>query len=247
MTAQPRYKTVCVPVTASTNSDAKAYARECDGDVMFLAKRQTQGRGRLGRTFVSNEGGLYMSMLFKKRLLPSAALKVTVYASLCVARAVKRLSGLDTEIKWVNDIYLGGKKLCGILCEGVMGEDGALSHLIVGIGLNVGGALPDEIDRIATALSHHTDRAVDIHELAEAIADEMYALSECSFESILSEYRTKSFVLGRRIRVIRPDGTEYFADALDIDSDGALIIKTDGGATERLATGEISIRAEGCP
>lgn len=244
MAEKTEYRIIHTAVTGSTNSDAKRLGMAGESDLMILADRQTDGRGRLGRSFISDEGGLYMTMLFAKHIRPTDALKVTVYTSLCVSRAIDRLMGLAPKIKWVNDIYLGGKKLSGILCEGLLGEDGNFTHVVVGIGLNVSGELPEEIRDIATALDEHTTSLPKIKTLAKEIADEMYRLSAWDFSDILREYKNRSCVLGKRVRVKRLGREEYTALAVDVDSDGALVLRLDNGGEERLATGEISVKVE---
>ena len=226
---------------SSTNGVAKAAPAGAEKDGLYIAKSQSAGRGRLGRSFVSEEGGLYMTLRFERTVPPVAATRATVYTAVAVCRAIEGLTGLSPKIKWVNDILLGGKKLAGILCEGVVGEGGLLSVLAVGIGINVLSAPCDEIKDIATALCEHVRECPDPITLAAKVTEQMYAMQSMRFSDVLNLYRERSVIPGKRVRVIKPTG-EYFATAVEIDDEGALVIKTDGGITEHLATGEISVR-----
>ena len=226
---------------SSTNGVAKAVPIGAMPDGLYIAKAQSAGRGRLGRSFVSDEGGLYMTLRFERNLPPVAATRATVYTAVAVCRAVEGLTGLSPKIKWVNDVLLGGKKLAGILCEGIIGDGGMLSVLAVGIGINVLTAPKGEIAEIATALCEHTRDCPDPIMLAAAVTQQMYVMHNMQFSDVLNLYRERSVIPGKRVRVIKP-ACEYFATAVEIDDDGALVIKTDGGVTEHLATGEVSVR-----
>lgn len=232
---------ICFEETASTNKDAKDAARYATGDTLFVAERQTEGRGRLGRSFSSGDGGLYMTLLLKRKMEPDDALKLTVTAAVCVARAVKKLCAIEVGIKWVNDIFLGGKKLAGILCEGACDEFGKITHAALGIGLNVFPPLDEALSDIATALSKHIDAPPSTEMLAARITEEIYIALGESFSDVLSEYKKQSVLIGREVRVIKLS-CEYSARVLDIDDKGALVLLLDGGEVEHLGTGEVSIR-----
>lgn len=228
-------------VTSSTNEIAKLAPRGVSKDQIYVAQEQTAGRGRLGRSFVSDTGGLYMTLRFERRLPPMVATKITVFAAVAVARVIERLTSLTPMIKWVNDIFIGDKKLAGILCEGVTDENGELAVIALGIGVNVFGTLSPEIAEIATTLSAHTEAAPDIPTLAAETVKEIYSLKDTPFSLIIDEYRRRSLVIGRRVRVLRQN-EEYHALARGIDDSGALVLERDNGKEEHLATGEISVR-----
>lgn len=225
----------------STNGVAKAAPLGATRDGLYIAKSQSAGRGRLGRSFVSDEGGLYMTLRFERMLAPASATRATVYTAVAVSRAVEGLTGLSPKIKWVNDVLLGKKKLAGILCEGIVGDGGMISVLAVGIGINVLTVPSGEVGEIATALCEHTQECPDPITLAAAVTEQMYAMQNMIFSDVLNLYRERCAVFGKRVRVIKPTG-EYFATAVEIDDDGALVIKTDDGGTEHLTTGEVSVR-----
>lgn len=234
-------KIFCTESTGSTNADAKNAARDATSDAIFISKKQTAGRGRLGRTFVSEEGGLYMSMLFKREMRPTDAVKITSSAAVCVARAIEALTDIRPQIKWVNDIYVGGMKLAGILCEGACDRFGSITHAVLGIGVNLYPPRDASVSEIATSVSEHTANVPSVLALAAEIVKQLSGASRMSFSDILSEYRRRSCVIGRRVRVIRYE-SEYLADAVGIDECGALIVVRDDGTEEHIATGDVSIR-----
>ena len=168
---------------------------------------------------------------------------VTVSAAVAVCRAVKRLCGLDLGIKWVNDLYYNGKKVCGILTEaGADIESGQLEWLVVGIGLNLTSRpedWPEELRPIAGSLYPGGPAPVSRAALAGAIARELLGL--CPAFDCLDEYRARCFVPGHWVTVCT--GMEsYAAKAVAIDDAGRLIVQREGGRTEALCHGEVSIR-----
>ncbi len=240
--AVPReFDIICFEETDSTNKDAKAAAKDAARDALFIAERQTAGRGRLGRSFSSDGGGLYMTLLLKRKMDAEDALKLTVTAAVCVRRALKRLRAPEVGIKWVNDIFLDGKKLAGILCEGACDEFGKITHAVLGIGLNIFPPSDAGLSDIATALSEHMEAVPSKELLAAFITEEIYLALDESFSDVLSEYKKHSVLIGRDVRVVKLS-REYPARVLDIDDKGALVLLLDGGEIEHLGTGEVSVR-----
>lgn len=223
----------------STNSEAKR--RIAAGDErrqLLLAREQTAGRGRMGRSFFSPaETGLYMTLTLGRAEELSDPALLTIAAAAATAGAIETLTGERTAIKWVNDIYMAGKKVCGILCEAV--TDGA-GHTVVlaGIGVNIETAeFPPELRQKAGALPRAADRA----ELAAEITARLLEIWDAPEKSdFLAEYRSRSFVPGHRVRFVR-GGTEREALALGIDDDGALLVRYDDGTGEALRSGEVSV------
>ena len=211
---------------------------------LVLAGQQSAGRGRMGRRFESPAGkGIYLSLVLRVPVPASKALGVTVGAAVAVARAVQKLCGIELGIKWVNDLYYQGKKVCGILTEaGTSVESGLLEWLVVGIGLNLTTTpadWPEELARTAGSLYPGGPAPVGRAALAGAIARELLAL--CPDFSCLDEYRALCFVPGHWVTVCT--GTEsYAAKAVAIDDAGRLIVQREGGRTEALCHGEVSIR-----
>ena len=235
-----RYETV-----GSTNTELMALARQgaAEGTVV-LAGQQTAGRGRLGRRFESPAGkGIYLSLVLRPGLPMTEAQTVTVSAAVAVCRAVKRLCGLDLGIKWVNDLYYNGKKVCGILTEaGADIESGQLEWLVVGIGLNLTSRpedWPEELRPIAGSLYPGGPAPVSRAALAGAIARELLGL--CPAFDCLDEYRARCFVPGHWVTVCTGAET-YAAKALSIDDAGRLVVEREGGRQIALQHGEVSIR-----
>lgn len=225
---------IALTETDSTNRVAKELARQgaVHGTVV-TALRQTAGRGRLGRSFFSPESGIYLSVILRPQLPPADWTLVTPMAAVAVCRAVEELCGISPRIKWVNDLYQGDKKLCGILCEG------AGDAVIVGIGLNY--AMPPDgfpSDIPATALYPPEGGPVSKETLAEAMAKAVLAAQphEC-----INEYRSRNLVPGREITVYPVSGVPYSAKALNIDDRGRLVVQAESGILT-LDSGEVSIR-----
>lgn len=214
--------------TDSTNRVAKELARQgAPHGIAVLAERQTAGRGRLGRAFFSPEGGLYLSVILYPQCSPEDRALMTPMAAVAVCRALEQICGVSPGIKWVNDLHLGGKKLCGILCEGC-GD-----AVIVGIGLNLytpEGGFPAEIP--ATALDVPVDRRV----LAEAIRQQLLQPGE-----FLAEYRERCLLLGKTVTVHPVMGEAYAARAVEIDDRCRLVVESCRGR-EALDSGEVSVR-----
>ena len=229
----------------SSNRTAKTLALEgAPHGTMVLTSQQTAGRGRLGRRFESPAGkGIYLSLVLRPGLPMTEAQAVTVSAAVAVCRAVKRLCGLDLGIKWVNDLYYNGKKVCGILTEaGTDLESGQLEWLVVGIGLNLTSTAadwPDELARKAGSLYPGGPAPVSRAALAGAIARELLAL--CPAFDCLDEYRARCFVPGHWVTVCAETET-YAAKALAIDEEGRLVIQRENGRQEALRCGEVTTR-----
>ena len=225
----------------STNTRAKEWAKQNPDNhspVVFIANRQTAGRGRRGRSFVSEGGaGIYISILTYPEESGADATATTARAAVTLAKATESLSDCDIKIKWVNDLYLGGKKLAGILTEGEMGKDGKIAYQVVGMGINVyKNAISDEISNIATSIEGEKGIGVDRSKLAAAIINHHLNYSG----DFYTEYKSRSFIIGRRVTVMKLSES-YEAEVVDIDSDFSLIIERDG-KQERLFTGEISLK-----
>lgn len=229
----------------SSNQTAKQLALSgAPHGTLVLTGQQAAGRGRMGRKFESPAGkGVYLSLILRADISAADAQAVTVSAAVAVCRAVKKLCGLELSIKWVNDLYYHGKKICGILTEaGADLESGRLEWLVVGIGLNLTAApedFPEELRRIAGSLFPGGPSPVSRVGLAGAIARELLAL--CPAFDCLDEYRSRCFVPGHWVTVCTGSET-YAALALSIDDEGRLVIRRENGRTEALRHGEVSIR-----
>ena len=220
--------------TDSTNRVAKELARQgAPHGTAVLAERQTAGRGRMERQFFSPEGGLYLSVVLRPDLPPEDLSLMTPMAAVAVWKAVGKHTGIRLDIKWVNDLYLKGKKACGILCECV-GDS-----VIVGVGINLKtpeGGFPPQLN--AGAL----DTDCPVRDLALVIAQELLAGCEAlACGQVPQEYIENNLVCGRELTVHPVSGAPYPARGLQIDRRGRLVVQTDRG--ERLLDGgEVSIR-----
>lgn len=230
-------------VTDSTNERAKEFA-SCSnfGDCAFIANCQTAGRGRLDRRFFSPSGvGLYISILTKRLKNVKSGLRVTAIAAVAVCRTVKKLTGDEPKIKWVNDVYLSGRKLCGILTAGALSEDGEMKYTVSGIGVNLHSFdMPSEIREIATTLEDETGVRVDREQFAAALLSEFFSLIDSVPAAVIEEYRRLSLLMGKEVTVIDKDES-YRALVTGIDDDCALLVERDRKKIT-LSTGEVSIR-----
>ncbi|MBQ2889623.1 MAG: biotin--[Clostridia bacterium] len=225
----------------STNTLMKELAKEGGQEFcVIIAEQQSGGRGRLGRTFHSPKGsGVYMSILLRpnERLNP---LYITTYAAVCCARAFEKLTDKKAYIKWVNDIYVDSKKVCGILTESSLGENG---YAILGIGVNVTvpeEGFPEDIKLRAGALFEEEKEHMRERVIALILNEFITAYTKCEKGEMLQEYRQKSLVTGKRIDIIE-NGMVERADAIRIDDEFALIVKKDDGKLYTLNSGDVSI------
>lgn len=234
-------KIVYYDLTDSTNTRAKEHARANPKNrepIVFIADGQTGGRGRRGRSFVSIRGaGIYISILTYPDERGFDATGATAEAAVSLARAIESVCHCKIGIKWVNDLYLGGKKLAGILTEGEMGEEGKIAYQVVGMGINVyKDAISDEISDIATSLDGELSSAPDRSKLAARIIKEFFSGTADRH----AEYKARSVIIGKTVTVMKPSES-YTARVIDINPDYSLKIQTSRGE-ERLFTGEVSLK-----
>ena len=227
----------------STNSQAKRLLADgLSGEALVVAAAQTAGRGRRGRSFYSpRDTGVYMTLILRPEGEVSDLVSLTAAAAVAVVRAIEGLTDARPAIKWVNDVYLEGKKLCGILTEAVTGlESGLVEGLVVGIGINVGTEdFPPELSGIAGSLRSHTLRK---NRLIAAVAEELFRIAaHPEDKSYLADYRRRSMVLGRRV-CFEQNGQRFEALATDIDDGGGLLVQLDDGSARTLRSGEITLR-----
>lgn len=224
-------------IVDSTNTLAKAWAREgAPSGATVFSDAQTAGRGRLGRGFFSPGGGLYMSTVLDTGGASPGL--ITTLAAVCVLRAVKALTGQTLQIKWVNDLLLHGRKVCGILAEGVLTPEGA-PRTVLGIGVNTApGDFPADIAWKAGSLATE-GVPIDLEALAVGILNELVAGLQ-RMPAHLEDYRAHCLTLGREVRFTQGEHSGY-GGATAIDDEGALIIATPEGPL-RLIAGEASVR-----
>lgn len=221
----------------STNTYLKEHSHLPHGATV-VATDQTAGRGRRGRSFFSPTGGLYMSVLIRQPLTAQTVGLLTSATAAATAQAIETVCPVTVGIKWVNDLLINGKKVCGILAEGVPANGWA----IIGIGVNVNTAdFPQELQSIATSLSAESGCTVSAVQLAAAILDALEPLVDnIETPAFLEETRRRSVVIGRDITVLRGNET-FTAHAVGIDDTGGLLIQQNG-VISVLTSGEVSVR-----
>ena len=237
-----------VEVCDSTNSALKRDAASLPADSVLIALTQTGGRGRLGRSFYSPPGhGLYISLLLRPALSQDDLTLLTPAAAVAVCRAVEGLFGVRARIKWVNDVYVREKKACGILTEAVFAPDGGLSHVVLGLGVNLTpppGGFPAEISEIAGAVLTE-DRPGALPALAAAVLTEFYSLYRAlPARAFAQEYASRLLYVGRDVRIIRSE-TAAPARVLGADDRCRLLVRYPDGTEEALSGGEITLRPAG--
>ena len=247
---RPRDNFRVLSETDSTNSACRRLALEGapDGTVV-LADCQTAGRGRRGRSFQSPAGkGLFFSILWRPDCAPEQLLPLTALSAVAVCRAIRQVCGAQAQIKWPNDLVLSGRKLAGILTEMALeGESGHVSHVVVGIGVNVHQRLTDfdgEVAQIATSLDLALGGSVCRAQLAAALLEEMDILRrEVLFapEKWLAEYRSACLNIGKTVQLIWGEEREP-AQALAVDDRYGLVVRHRDGRVETLRSGEVSVR-----
>lgn len=248
---QNRQLTIQVlPEVNSTNTMLREKANEeIPEGYVIIANGQTEGRGRRGRSFYSPvDTGIYLSILLRpKEIATNELTNLTSMAAVAACETIEEVSGQTPGIKWVNDIYIDGRKVSGILTEASISmENGSVEYVVVGIGFNV--YLPEdgfsgEIKDIAGAIF---DRRKDDGKnlLAAGFLNHfMNYYAEFDKKDYVKKYQERSLVVGKKITVLAPSGSRK-AHALEVDDTCALIVQYEDGSTERLNSGEISIRGK---
>ena len=234
--AAPVLREKCVD---STNLYLRGMAETAEDGTAVIASMQSAGRGRSGRSFLSPEGGLYLSVLLRPDVDPERLPTLTPVAAVAVCRAVESICGVQCGIKWPNDVLLGGKKICGILVESILGEEKPC--VIVGIGINGNTAsFPEELRSIAGSIAAVTGELCDLDALSAALLrelDALYAIWLSDGSAALEEYRRLCINIGREAIVGERRGI-----ALEIGEDYSLLVRWSDGDEEALRFGEVSVR-----
>ena len=235
----------CYDLVTSTNDVAKELAQNgAEQGTVVLAFCQTKGRGRMGRQFHSpDETGLYMSLVLRPTRKQQDAGLLTACGAVAVHQAILELTGTETDIKWVNDLYYRGRKLCGILAESQFAPDGSFSHVILGIGVNLAppeGGYASEIQGIATSLGEICSKVPDRLELCAAILRHWFRFYDVLPNvDFLQIYRGSSCVLGESVSYIK-EGKQCVGQAVGIDDRARLLVQGENGEREVLETGEVN-------
>jgi len=237
-------------IVDSTNDWAKELAMygAYEGTVV-IAETQTNGRGRLGREWVSPSGGLWFSLILRPKLHPIEAVKLTFVAGLAVAKVLREMFGLKGETKWPNDLLVNGRKICGILTEmNTTGEN--VNFVVVGVGVNanfdVGKVFPEQLKKVATSLENELGRKVQREKLFRVLLERLENLYELfkkeGFKPVLEKWKNYAGFLGHQVEVTSL--TEKLGGlALDVDHDGALVLRLEDGTIRHVFAGDVSLRA----
>ncbi len=226
--------------TTSTFDEADALPKH--NGAVICAKEQTKGRGRLGRQWQSQSGGIYFSVILKPGMEMD---KVSVMTSLCavgIQRAIAKI--VPCKIKWPNDIVSeSGKKLCGILTK-IQIKNESNYYINVGIGINANTKSFDDELKYASSISLITETEVDENRLLCSCLEEIEkAVDIANIKDTMDEYRRQSITLGKRVRIIySQDGKEEIGLCTDIGDDGSLFVKKDDGEYINVNSGEVSVR-----
>lgn len=224
----------------STNNYCKRLLAEGrQGAFLVAADRQTAGRGRQGKSFYSPAGtGIYFSLVIRPDTSLQNAVTATTAAAVAVCKAIEGLTDKKPKIKWVNDVYLDGKKICGILTEAITNfEEGTVDSVIVGIGINIStDDFPKDIED-AGCLNTNVSKS----KLVAETVNELMSIAAGDYKSFIDYYRSRSLVIGEKIRFIQ-NGVVTPATAVAIDETGGLEVELENGEHTVLRSGEISIR-----
>lgn len=208
---------------------------------LVLAESQTKGRGRLGRNWFSPKyKGIYLSLILRPKIPPSASPVLTLLSAVSICEAVKKVGGLDAQIKWPNDIFINNKKIAGILTE-LNAEVDKVNFVVIGIGLNVNNdksALIAQATSLKEQLGQPVSRVGLLQELLHRIENNYSLFEDRGAKAIIDKCRSFSLTLGRRVKIYCQD-KHIEGAAVDIDQDGALLIRKDSGLMQKVFSGDV--------
>ncbi|MEM3731005.1 MAG: biotin--[acetyl-CoA-carboxylase] ligase [Candidatus Bathyarchaeia archaeon] len=233
----------------STNDFAKELASHgIEEGAVAVAEVQRAGRGRMGRQWSSPKGGLYFSIILRPKIKVSEAVKLVFVAGLAVAKVLEEIFRLKVEVKWPNDVLVSGKKVCGILVEmNSVGDH--VNYLVVGIGVNanvnVEKQFPEHLRGTATSLEKELGEKIQLEELFKRLLEKLEIFYDLFLESglapILEEWKKYAFFLNHHVDVIS-EHEKFSGLAVDVNSDGALIVRLKNGEIKRVLVGDISVK-----
>lgn len=234
---------------SSTNTLVKeaGAAGKAEGYVL-VANEQTGGRGRYGRNFYSPKAtGIYFSILLRPKLRVDDVATITTMAAVSVAEAIQKVTGKEVQIKWVNDLFFQGLKICGILTEGALNmESKGMDYVVLGIGLNVRfprGGFPKELEKIATSLEVQGQEEIRNQLVAQCLNHFFHYYHQLPKKDYVENYRKRSLILGKEILVMSTaDGIP--AKAIHIDENCHLLVEYENKKQEWLSSGEVSIKKQ---
>ena len=215
---------------------------------LAVADCQTGGRGRLGRSFQSPKGvGIYMSVLLRPNCPPENLMHLTCAVAVAMCDAVEASTGCRPGIKWTNDLVMNRRKICGILTELAITQEGTIDYAIIGVGINCCQKetdFPEEIQKTAGSLAMVTGKEISRPKVAAAMMEAFAQMNQGLFtgkEEMLGRYRKDCITLGQEISLVRGDDVRH-GTALDIGPNGDLIVRFTDGTVAPVASGEVSVR-----
>jgi BirA family biotin operon repressor/biotin-[acetyl-CoA-carboxylase] ligase len=225
----------------STNDTAYRLAEDgAEEGTVVIAERQRRGKGRQGRHWVSPKGGIYLSCIIRPDIEPKEVAKITLVSALAVCIAIREITDLPAMIKWPNDIVIKGRKVCGILTE-MKAEQDRVDFLIVGIGINVDNPI-SALPKGASTLQEESGGEIRKVELTKRVLEKMEhyisSFKKHGFKVIRDEWRDLSDTIGRHVKVQSHEG-KIEGQAIDVDSDGALVVRLDSGFHKRILSGDV--------
>ena len=240
------FKTYFYDCVDSTNNVCKELAKNGEASALVIAYSQTAGKGRLGRSFFSPEGtGIYMSLLLRPAFSPEQITLITTAAAVAVSNSIEKVCNKNTRIKWVNDIYIDKKKVCGILCEaGFSGGGNSSNYVILGIGINLfspKNSFPEDIKNKAGSIFESTIEESRLKErlIEETVTSFTEIYKKLPSKEYMKDYRAKSFIIGKTVS-FNKDGQCFKGTVQDINDNAEIIIQTKD-KTVTLFAGEVSL------
>jgi len=228
----------------STMDAARELARKGAGEgTLVIAEAQAHGRGRLSREWLSPKGGIYFTLILRPSTSPAYAPRINLMASVAVATTIRKLFGLNAELKWPNDVLIGGRKVCGILAE-MDAEMDVVNFVNVGIGINANTSIP-QFEKTVTSLKDALGREISRKEFLSVVLVELERRQALLMEgALLEEWKKLSVTLNKYVRILSP-GEVIVGRAIDIDTTGALIIRKRNGSLKKALAGDcIHLREE---
>lgn len=237
---------VTLKTVDSTNEEIKRRAQKnAESGLVVIACNQTAGKGRLGRSWFSSDGGIYFSVLLRPELPPNDISGITLAAGLGVCVAIRKLTGLNAMIKWPNDVIIGNKKVCGILTE-MTAQTDMVDFVVVGIGINVlNDSFPEEISNKVTSLKMETEEQINLSQLMREIISVLDRIFTSYLLGISQEdmklYKSMCATIGREVSLIR-GGEKMSGKAIDITADGELVVRLKDGKRITVNSGEVTVQ-----
>ncbi|MEK6949023.1 MAG: biotin--[acetyl-CoA-carboxylase] ligase [Nanoarchaeota archaeon] len=237
----PKFEFYNFESISSTNDKAREFAGKGQYNLVVTAKKQETGRGRFGREWSSEPGGLYMTMLLKEKHIDKVKY-LTFIASIAVAKSIIDFCNLKAKVKWPNDVLVNDKKVCGILTETISGKE---NYALVGIGVNVNNnKFPASIKNKATSLKLETNKTYSLEMLSKKIIKHFSSLHSFyeneNYEKIIELWKTYSHTLGKRIKAKTLNG-DFAGKAIDIDDECNLVLRLDDRSVKKIIEADIFV------